>query len=82
MHMDRVDSGRYMLFSSKPANMNGKMVWDRLWFIIKNIEADPEADIDMLSAWADMWVYKTHYECVYSDEHMETLKNMEKGLYV
>ena len=77
---DRVDSGRYMMFVRKPVDMNADMVWDRLWFMIKN--SDEETDIDMVAAWADMWVMKTHKGCVYLEEHMAILAEMEKGLYV
>ena len=80
-NVDRVDTGKYMMFAPRPADMNHMMVWDRLWFMIKNVESGAE-DIDMLAAWADMWVCKKYKHCVYDDSHMSILNDMEKSLYV
>lgn len=79
--MDRVDTGRYMLFVPRPADLNQMMVWDRAWFMIKNVKDGGARDTDMLAAWADMWVAKTHKQCCYDAAHMETLKTMEKRVY-
>ena len=77
---DRTEFGKYTLFTKRHATLTDIMAQDRNWFIIKNLS--PDVDLDMITAWADMWVFKTHLGVVYDDTSMKTLESMEKELFI
>jgi len=78
--IDRVECGKYMLFVNRPSTLTDIIAYDRSWFIIKNLSNN--VDVDIISAWADMWVSTKHLGCEYDEFYMKILESMEKELFV
>ena len=65
-------------------NEPDKIFYQRGWFIVSQlVKQNPKNkdEYDQILKYANIWVNHLYYECEYSEDIMEKLKNMENNLY-
>ncbi len=65
-------------YIKKYFNETNNMFWERAWFIVKNLDNN---DNEMITNYSKLWQYNKFYNCIYSPNTMQKIKELEKNIY-
>jgi hypothetical protein len=71
----------HIYYIKKYFNETNNMFWERAWFIAKNSYILKDTESSLIINYSKLWQYNKFYNCIYSTNIMEKIKELENNLY-